>query len=148
MSRQFWRFAVTALFGTLLMAGLLAVYNNRTVGRQFTELGVEQNMILAQSLSNSLQSTLDTLLNPEPGLGDDALAIRPEVSWFQHFLNSQIQNLSVVRVKVYNNNGLTVFSTRPEQIGENQNVSNSTIGTGGMRRFHYRNVKTLSNWSW
>ena len=118
------------------------------MGRQLTELGVEQNMILAQSLSNSLQPTLDTLLNPEPGLGEGSLAARPEVRWFQHFLDSQIENLSVVRVKVYNNKGLTVFSTRLEQIGENQNVSNSTIGTGGMRRFHYRNVKTLSDWSW
>jgi len=127
MSRQFWRFAVTALFGILLVAGVLTVLNNRMMYRQLTELGVEQNMILAQSLSNSQQSTLDTLLNPEPGVGNDALAARPEVSLFQHFLDSQIENLSIVSVKVYNNEGLTVFSTRPEQIGENQGANQGVI---------------------
>lgn len=127
MSRQFWRFAVTTLFGTLLVAGLLTVLNNRMMERQLTELGVEKNMILAQSLSNSLQPTLDTLLNPEPGLGEDSLAARLEVRWFQHFLDSQIENLSVVRVKVYNNKGLTVFSTRLEQIGENQSANPGVI---------------------
>jgi two-component system sensor histidine kinase/response regulator len=123
MSRRLLHFALVALSGTIIVAALLAVFYQRLTVENLTRMGTDQNSTLAQSLSNSLHGLIDPLLHPPADLDRDALRLRPEVDQFRALLREQVRHLSVVKIKLYTPDGLTVFSTDPEQIGEDQSTN-------------------------
>jgi len=118
MTKRFRRFASTALIGTVLVAVALALAYGRLTVRNLTELGAEQNSALARSLSNAARTPLENLLGQPPDLSVAELRNSAASSELPGVLSSLIRNLSVVKVKVFNTHGITIFSTDPIQIGE------------------------------
>jgi PAS domain S-box-containing protein len=133
MSRQFWHFATVALLGCLVLAALLEVLGTRIVERELVAQGSEQHQILARSLSGFLQPQLAAVLDIDPGLDRDSLRSRPAVNELRHLLRDRLENLDVVRLKIYVPGGTTVFSTDTEMIGDDQSanpgVRNARQGT-------------------
>ena len=118
MTRRSVRFAFAALIGTVLVAVVLALaYGNRSL-KNLSELGADKNTALALSISNAARVPLQHLLDLPPDLASAELRNSAAAEELQSALDSLTRDLSVVKVKVYNRPGTTVFSTDPDQIGK------------------------------
>jgi len=117
MTNRVLQFASTALIGTVIVASVIAVAYGRITVRNLTELGADQNSAVAQSLVNAVRQPLDELLRqplnkPVADLQDSASA-----SGLPALINRLIEDLSVVKVKVFNTDGITIYSTATIEIG-------------------------------
>jgi len=118
MTKRFWRFSSVALIGTIVVAVALTFAYGRLTIKNLTELGAEQNNALALSISNAARTPLERLLGQAPDLSAAELRNSAASSELPSVLSSLVRDLSVVKVKVYNTHGITIFSTDPVQIGE------------------------------
>ena len=118
MTKRFWRFSSIALVGTVLVAVTLALSYGKLTVRNLTELGAEQNSALARSLSNAARMPLEDLLQQPTDLSVAELRRSTAFGDLPGILSSQIRDLSVFKVNVFNADGMTVFSTDAAQIGK------------------------------
>jgi len=117
VSSRFWRFALTALAGTLIVAFALALSYRQIATENLTEMRAEHNAELARSLSNALEGDLEALLSYASGVGADRLPYSPLVVQIASVLDERLEDLAVRRVNVFAPDGLVVFSTSTDRIG-------------------------------
>jgi signal transduction histidine kinase/CheY-like chemotaxis protein len=118
MTRRMLQFASTALVGTVLVAAALAISYGRLTLTNLAELGAEQNRALALSISNAAHIQLDQLLAESTRMTVAELQAHARTSELHTLLQSQIRDLSVVRVNVFDTRGILVYSTDTTRIGE------------------------------
>jgi diguanylate cyclase (GGDEF)-like protein len=99
---------VTAL--SLLYRGLLL--------DSMVESETHANVALTKTFANAIWPLHEAFVLRAGSLERATLAGRPEVAALDRDLRQLSQGLSVVKVKIYDLNGLTVYSTDPRQIGE------------------------------
>lgn len=114
------RFALLRYFSVVSFVALAAVsvalislYRQKAT-RQVFELGERQNAHLTQIIARSLWDDFAPLLDraPEP---DD-----PQIRNLERQLLALTDGLPVLKVKIFNLNGLTVYSSDPTQLGEDK----------------------------
>jgi diguanylate cyclase (GGDEF)-like protein len=76
------------------------------------------NVALTKTFANAIWPSHSAFVVRAGSLERSSLASRPEVAALDHDLRRLSEGLSVVKVKIYDLNGLTVYSTEPRQIGE------------------------------
>ena len=113
-------FAGIGLVSFLVVTIVLAVYYRRTTLHNLIHLAEEQNVVLTQTFANSLWPRFASFLPTVAGLDTDALRDHPEVLHLRTAVIAQMRDTTVVRVKIYDLQGRTVFSTEPSQIGSDQ----------------------------
>jgi len=118
ISRRLRNFALVSLAGATTLVVLLAIYFHWLSVRELERLGVDQHKVLARTLSGTLDHHVSPLLRAVAGLTRDELRRSSEVLHLRHHLAESLKEMRVVRIKIYNPDGLTVFSTDPSQIGE------------------------------
>lgn len=96
-------------------------YINST--RQMRRSAEEYNAALARALGNMLRAEVADFLDngPEP-----APPIR--VATIRRHIATAVQGTRVLKVRIYNRAGIVVFSTDPEQIGEDQSRNPGFLG--------------------
>jgi signal transduction histidine kinase len=110
-------FSIASLFAFLIVIFVLGVFYRQTTIDVLVELEGEKNIALAQVFANSTFEELQSITgtnnetDSETGL---------EVETLLRLFDEQARGLPVVKIKIYDVNGVTVFSTDPVQIGENQ----------------------------
>lgn len=118
MFRLLRYFSVMSLLAFAVVTVLLGILYRQTAVNNLIELEETKNVVLTKSLANSLWPILVPYIDSSSGLTAEELRTRPEIAELSWSIVSQITGLSVVKVKVYNLEGTTVFSTEVEQIGE------------------------------
>ena len=78
---------------------------------------------LAQTLSNSVWPSIAEFVNHASTMTVAELRQREEISHLHQTLTELMKGLNVVKVKIYNLDGLTVFSTDPSQIGDDKSMN-------------------------
>ena len=76
------------------------------------------NVALTKTFANAIWPSHDNFVAKAGSLERSTLASRPEVAALDSDLRRLAGGLSVVKVKIYNLHGLTVYSTDPQQIGQ------------------------------
>ncbi len=117
MSRRVFYFSLIALLGTAVTAALLTVFNYQVELRNLKESNAEQNMLLAESLQNTLRPLINPLLRVTPETGSADIRAMPQVSLLNSAVSERIRGLPVVKVKIYTPGGRTVYSSKNEEIG-------------------------------
>ncbi len=107
---------VVFLVGTVLLGQL---YHQAILG-ELIELGENKNVALAQAFANSQWPEFASFMNAASVLEPHILRVHPEIQHIHRSILTQMEGLGVVKVKIYNRDGLTVFSTDKWQIGEDQ----------------------------
>ena len=116
-------FSVTSLaFFLIAIAILNYAYRQSAIGNLIA-IGEKENAALTQSLANSLRSTLRPYLFKSLGLSKEELSSQLEIALLQNQVEKQTKNLSLLKVKIYNLEGMTIFSTDPQQIGQDKSQS-------------------------
>ncbi|MBE7551528.1 MAG: PAS domain-containing protein [Anaerolineales bacterium] len=113
-------FSVTSFIAFVVVAALLGVFYRQLVLSHLIEIAENKNIALTQAFSNSLWPQFAPFVTSASGLSVDELRSHPEISRLHQAVLRQMEGLTIVKVKVYNLNGLTVFSTEAKQIGEDK----------------------------
>lgn len=117
MFRLLRYFSLTSAIAILSMGALLvALYRHHAVN-ELVENAENQSTALARSFANTIWPRFSGYVTSVSGLDGDALRTRPETQQIHDALKALAAGLPVLKVKVYNLHGLTVFSSQASQIG-------------------------------
>jgi diguanylate cyclase (GGDEF)-like protein len=107
-------YSIASLVGIVLVAIALGIFYRTIAVRSLIEHETLTNVSIAQSISNSLWPTYAELVT-------NAASIPPSQTGIEDLhkdVLQKIRGLRVVKVKVYDMDGLTAYSTNPSEIGE------------------------------
>ena len=116
-------FAFTSLAFFLIAVVVLNYAYRQSAISDLITIVERENTALAKSLANSLRSTLKPFIYKSPKLSKEELLAQSAIEILQDEIKYQTQGLSLVKIKVYNLEGTTVFSTDPQQIGQDKSQS-------------------------
>ena len=118
MFRLIRYFSIASLAAIVAAAGLLGQVYQRAAVQDLTELSEQNNIALTGVLANSLWHAFVPLLQASYELDTAALRDSAHTRTLRETIVEHTRGLSVVKVKAYDLEGRTVFSTEPAQIGE------------------------------
>src|SRR5690606_6129320 len=113
-------FSITSLVAFLIVTVVLALCYRQTAVDDLLVLRESNNVALTQSFANSLWPQFSRFVTTAYTLSPEELPRHPEVVRMREAVLAQMAGLSVVKVKVYDLDGLTVFSSEARQIGESK----------------------------
>jgi diguanylate cyclase (GGDEF)-like protein len=111
---------VLGLMTILVVVVVLTLFYRQLVFDSLVEAETHSNVALTQAFANSIWPNHAGFVQRAAELPAGELASREEIRLIDRDLKSLMAGLSVIKVKIYDANGLTVFSTDPRQIGENK----------------------------
>ena len=114
------RFALTGAVIAIAIAGILAWVELSLSTSQLKHATEQNNVALTRTLSNLLETRIAALLAAAPGLSADELRRRPETAALNDRVAHAMRGTTVAKVKIYDAAGLTVYSSDPNQIGEDK----------------------------
>jgi hypothetical protein len=113
-------FSITSLIAFIIVTVLLSILYRQIILSDLVKIAESKNVALTQAFSNSLWPRFASFVNSAAELPSDELTSHPQIAELRQAVLAQMSGLSVVKVKVYNLDGLTVFSTQASQIGEDK----------------------------
>ena len=117
LTKSFARLSAIVLLGATF---LLAALDQQMAVRHLKVMAERNNVALTRVLANGLWSDFAPLLYQQGGRTAEALGAHPATASLNQVLRQRLRGLQVTKVKIYDLNGLTVFSTDPKQIGDDK----------------------------
>ncbi len=102
----------------LAVTVILVVLYRQNAMRELVDTAESQNTVLAQAFSNTLWPRFRAYVMSASKADEEALRTRPQTREIHHALKTLAKGLPVLKLKIYNLEGLTVFSSDARQIGE------------------------------
>jgi hypothetical protein len=137
MFRLLRYFSVASLLSIAVAAVLLgALYRHAALGN-LSSMGEQKNVALAHALSNAMRAETEALLAPDDDDADPSLREARLASLSRSVLR-YTRELSVVKVKFYGRDGITVFSSDPAQIGDDKYLFSVFTMALKLIRFYYK----------
>ena len=112
-------FLLTSLLSALIIIAVIAYFRQSEI-RQLIDYAENQNVKLAQSFSNTIWPYFSAYVASASSFNEKELQKSLETSEIGNALKVVTANLPVIKVKIYNLEGLTVYSTDSSEIGENK----------------------------
>ncbi len=109
-------FLLTSAIAMAVIAGAVVLYRQNEVERLIV-LAESQNVALARSFANTIWPRFSSYVRSTPELNGDSLQARPETREIHEALKTLTIGLPVLKVKIYNLDGLTVYSSELGEIG-------------------------------
>lgn len=120
MFRLLRYFSITSFIAMAIVVAVLGIFYSRIALNDLRELAESKNVALTQAFANSLWPQFAQFVASAKGLRDDELQSHPEIARIRQAVLAQMSGLEVVKIKVYDLTGRTVFSTELKQIGESK----------------------------
>jgi signal transduction histidine kinase len=118
--KPFSFYAITSFAAVLLAGALVYLFVHRAAIVDVTELAQRSHLALAQTALNLVKKDVAELLDST----DSAKVLSAQVprlpSPLDNAVNDLMRNPALVRLKIYNRDGVVVFSTKLDQIGQTQ----------------------------
>ena len=113
-------FSTVSFILIVLAAGVLGPLYQKLSLQQLQALAESRNVAMAQVFQNSLQGALASLISDAVGQDARKLRASEDLDRLRQQAVVLMKGTAVVRIKVYNRIGSTIFSTDPAQIGESK----------------------------
>jgi len=113
-------FTITSLIAFVLVAVSLVTFYRQVAVNDLMEIGESKNVALTQIFSNAIWPQFASFLSSASGLSAEELRAHPETEHLRQTVFEEMRGLSVVRIKIYDLQGIAIFSTEESQIGEDQ----------------------------
>ena len=113
-------FSVAALGVIIAATAIIASFNRHVAVESLALLGESRNEALAQSLANAMWPRFNSYVVETEEMDPATLAKRAETRVIDSRVRALIANLPILKVKVYNLDGTTVYSSQQSQIGEDK----------------------------
>lgn len=113
-------FSITSLVLIIVAALVLGeLYRHIAVGN-LVQMGERNNVALTSALSNALKPQIGSMLEGAPPQADGASVDHAHLEQLHAAVLKHTRGLSLVKVKIYDRQGKTIYSSDPRQIGENK----------------------------
>ncbi len=110
-------FSLTSAIVLIVVAvALVALFRQHEL-HEVVESTENQNVLLARSFANTLWPRYSKYVVSASGMDGDALRAREETAELHEALKTLTAGLPVLKIKIYNLDGLTVFSSQRSQMG-------------------------------
>ncbi len=113
-------FSLTCAVALVVVTVVLLILYRQNALDELVESAEGQNVTLARSFANILWPQFADYVASVSEVDGDTLRARPETRELRETLGTLTAGLPVLKVKIYNLNGLTVYSSQPSQIGANK----------------------------
>ena len=113
-------FSITSLISMVVAAILLVAFYRWIALNDLLELGERHNVALTQAFSNSLWPQFSLFLTRTVSRSGDEIRTHHDTAELRKAVRDQMRGLSVLKIKIYDLTGRTVFSTEARQIGEDK----------------------------
>ena len=80
------------------------------------------NIVLTQVLANSIRPKFHKFIFNSSQLSIEDIRLDPKIKAMDNIIREQVRGLHVIKIKVYNLDGLTIFSSDFKQIGESKKI--------------------------
>jgi len=121
------RFALFAGIVVVAASLLLMSMYRQVASDDLTAMAERNNLSLAQVFSNAVWDGHAGFLTTAHFLTPEQIRAHPETEAIRERLVQRMRDLSILKIKIYDLNGLTVFSTDPAQIGEDKSGNNGFL---------------------
>jgi hypothetical protein len=113
-------FSITSLAAFVLIAVSLVFFYRQIAVSELLVIGESKNVAITQAFSNVIWPEFGPFLTSASALSADEIRAHPETARLRQAIVAQTKGLSVIKIKIYDLNGLTVFSSEEAQIGEDK----------------------------
>jgi two-component system, NarL family, sensor kinase len=113
-------YAVASFVGIVAATAILTLFFRQLAIQDIVSIAENTNVNLARTALNSAFPELDQFLAKVQSVGPHAIVEHKVSGPLASALTSLMHDTSVVRLKIYNRQGVVVYSTKPEQIGDAQ----------------------------
>ncbi len=113
-------FSLTSLVAIALVTAVVMMVNRQVAEQELFEIQEGQNVELTQLFANSVWPNFTTFLASLSGQSGDAIRARPETLELRRAVIDLMHSVPVLKVKIYDMDGLTIFSTEAGQIGQSK----------------------------
>lgn len=121
-------FSLTAGVGVLLVIVILSLFFRHLAENSMMKNQTQANLNITHSFANSTWHNVADFVHISTDLSTaEELMQQPEVNLLNRLTRMQMKGTNVVKVKIYNLKGLTIFSTDLSQIGEDKSQSEGFI---------------------
>ncbi|NEQ40333.1 MAG: HAMP domain-containing histidine kinase [Okeania sp. SIO3I5] len=120
-------FSIVSLSTFILTTGLLAFFYRQQAVYDLVTLTEEKNVTLTKFFANTIWQKYGSFLSSTQTLSNEALAANPQIRQLNENVIVQLESLSVVKVKIYDLQGRTVFSTDFSQIGQDKSQTSGFL---------------------
>ncbi|MBL8429697.1 MAG: EAL domain-containing protein [Dechloromonas sp.] len=120
-------FSTVSFILIVLAAGVLGPLYQKLSLQQMQDLAEGRNLAMAQVFQNSLRDSLDTLMSDSVGQNPEFLMGSEEVRRLRAEVLGLMHNTAIVKIKIYNRLGNTVFTSDVGKAGD------SSLGNPGFR---------------
>ncbi len=119
------RFALVGGLIIVIACISIAGLNRYLASADLAAMAERNNIALTRSIANAIWPRFASFISAAPKLSREALRSHPITEQLRRAIDWQMNGLSVIKVKILNLDGFTVFSTERGQIGE---INNSSTG--------------------
>jgi len=120
-------FSIVSCSSFILAITLLGVLYRQQVVHNLLTSTEKNNVILTQFLANTIWQEYKTFLSSNQTFSDEALAAHSKTRQINEIIIQKLESLSVLKVKIYDLQGRTVFSTNFSEIGQNKSKSSGFL---------------------
>jgi len=120
-------FTITSLVAFVLVAVSLVTFYREVAVNDLIGIGESKNVALTQIFSNAIWPEFTSFLSSVSGQSAEEIRANPETARLRQTILEQMNGLSVVRIKIYNLQGITIFSTEQSQIGEDESKDDGFV---------------------
>lgn len=132
-------FSIASLVAIATAAILLGFFYRETAVEQLVKTGENNNVALARAFANTLRLEYAPLTGGAGALSAEVLRELPDAARLHRAVREAVQGIPVVKVKVYDLNGRTVYSSELSQIGEDKTADPGFVAAlaGGVKSVLY-----------
>ena len=120
-------FSIASLVGVLVIVAVLVFFYRYLAFTALKQHETRDNVNITQIFASTLWRRHADYVKSASAIAKFDLQSRPEVQQIREDVLQQMKGLEVVKVKIYNLDGLTVFSTDPTQIGEDKHTNSGFL---------------------
>lgn len=113
-------FSITSLVAFAIVTIVLSTFYRQVALKDLRDLAERNNVALTKTFANSIWPEFGSFVNSASDVNVGDLQSHPENIKLGDAVQTQMAGLTILKVKVYNLNGLTVFSTEADQIGDDK----------------------------
>ncbi|MGH6886467.1 MAG: histidine kinase dimerization/phospho-acceptor domain-containing protein, partial [Geminicoccales bacterium] len=121
-------FAICALIVVVLAAAALAHVNRSFAVSQLQRMADDNNAALTQAFANRIWPQYRGFIQSAHRFSADEIRTNPQTASLAGAVAQMMAGTRVLKVKFYDLQGLTVFSTAPEQIGSDYSANPRFLG--------------------
>ena len=132
-------FSIASLVAIVLALVGLGFFFRQTAIKQLIKVGEDNNVSLSRAFANTLRSDYIPLIKAAGKSDSTQLKANPEIAALHKTVTDSVRQTNVVKVKIYDLKGRTIYSSDARQIGEDGSADPgfAAARAGGVRTVLY-----------